>query len=86
MASVRIDKEKLNRLIEQRGLTKSDVSREIGYHSNFISDCGGRGKMNMPAVKMLERVFNIKLEEYQLAEQTAEPQKKKRKKKSWKLW
>ena len=59
-----VDKAKLYRLLEKRNLTAKEVSIELGYSRFFLSNCAGRGVINTPSAKMLEKLFNIRPEDY----------------------
>lgn len=60
----KIDSEKLNEQLDRRGLRRSKVSLEIGYASSYISNVINEGYINKPTMVMLERLYNIKPEEY----------------------
>ena len=67
-----IDIKKLKRLIRQRGLTLKEVSNELGYKDEYITDCGQRGTMPEPSVKALKNTFGIAYEDYK-ADPVQEP-------------
>lgn len=61
---VSVSKEKLYRELEKRGLNHSEVSTEIGFAQWFISNSASRGKINRTGAIMLEKLYNIKPEDY----------------------
>lgn len=55
--------EKLKDDLRTRGLNPAEVSKEIGYNSNYISNSLNSGQIGDPAVKLLKFRYNIGLEE-----------------------
>lgn len=60
---MRFNVQKLRDDIRTRGLTPTEISKEIGYNSNYISQSLNSGQMGDPAAKLLKYRFNIELEE-----------------------
>ena len=79
MAGIKINSEKLRKILIQRGLKAGDVSYEMGHGRNYFSDSFRRGNLSRHAVVYLENKYNIKLEDYK-----AEPQKENIEKKQTK--
>lgn len=73
---VEIDGEKLNRLLKEKGLLKSDVSREVGMAANYISNSIGYGNIRLAIAKMLEMKYGIMIDDYKREEpaQVEEPE------------
>ncbi len=63
-----INGDKLRKLIEDRKLTNRQVSADIGYSSWYISNCISRGYIGTPAIKLLEKLYNIKYDDYKIEE------------------
>lgn len=59
-----IDGKKLNNELRKRELTKAGVSQELGYSPVFISNACARNVINTPATLLLEKLYNIKYEDY----------------------
>lgn len=63
---IQIDKNKLASLLRNKNL--SEISRRIGYSSNYITNAIGTndksGKMSKAAVTTLELLYGIKYEDY----------------------
>lgn len=66
MAGIKIDSEKLRKILISRGLKASDVSSEMGHGKNYFSDSFRRGTLSRHAVIYLENTYNIKLKDYQV--------------------
>ena len=49
---------------KHHGTTMGEMSREMGYNSNFLTVSCGRDAINQAAAKMLESMFGIGLNEY----------------------
>lgn len=67
---VKIDGNTLKKCIEKRGLTCSKAARELGFNPNFINKAVADNQINQPAIKLLEAVFNIKPEEYEIKDES----------------
>lgn len=65
---VEIDGEKLNRLLKEKGLLKSDVSREVGMATNYISNSIGYGNIRLAIAKMMEMKYGIMIDDYKREE------------------
>ena len=65
---IKIDGRKLDKIITERGLTRTAMSEKMGFNQGFISNVVSRGMINPYAAKMLEMLFDIKLEEIKVKE------------------
>lgn len=61
---VNVDNEKLHKEIERRGLKITQMSREMGYGKSTLGEAARSGKMKYTQALLLERLYNIKPEEY----------------------
>ena len=59
-----IDGKKLSNELQKRGLTKAGVSQELGYSPVFVNNVCARNVINTPATLLLEKLYNIKYEDY----------------------
>lgn len=60
----KIDGKKLSNELQKRGLTKAGASKELGYSSVFMNNACARNVINTPATLLLEKLYNIKYEDY----------------------
>lgn len=58
-----ISGEKLKRELNKRGLKPRDVSQEMGYAPNYLTQAAHSGILGAPAMKMLGMFYNIKEED-----------------------
>lgn len=58
-----ISGEKLKRELNKRGLKPRDVSQEMGYAPNYLTQAAHSGILGAPAMKMLAMFYNIKEED-----------------------
>ena len=58
-----IDGEKLLKEIEKRGLTKSEVSAEVGKSYSYINKCIADKSIAPPVMKLLDLLYDIKYED-----------------------
>lgn len=72
--TIKIDSAKLKRELEKRGLTQAEASREMGYSTNFLSKHLIKGETTQTVAVLLEKLFNLPLEAYRLAEPEPAPQ------------
>lgn len=69
MKKLPINSDKLRKEISKRGLSTSEVSREIGHYSGYISDCINKSQaINEATAKMLQVLFNLPYEAYKADE------------------
>ena len=61
---VKIDKTKLDNELRKRGLTNTDVSKELGFHNGYISDAMHRERIGVVVLRMLEVLYNISPDSY----------------------
>lgn len=64
----KIDAEKLKAELNKRGLTQKQASTELGFSKNFISNFVNRGEIKKPWATLLEKSYNIRLEDYVIEE------------------
>ena len=64
MKVLEVDKDRMMEALKKRGLTMSNVSKEIGFEGGYLSKCCERGKISIPASKMLESLYHLNPEEY----------------------
>lgn len=58
--------------LEKRNLIKREVSLELGFKDNYLTDCIRRKRISNSAVKMLEVLYNIKPDSYCCVEKVEE--------------
>lgn len=66
-----INGEKLRELIASRGYI-TEMSKEMGYEQSYLTQVCKNGKITQPAMILLERLWNIKYEDYK-AEEKKDP-------------
>lgn len=59
--TIEIDGQKLAKEIEKRGVTKAQVSMEVGHADNYMNGVITTGKIPVSTMKLLELHYNIKL-------------------------
>lgn len=60
-----VDFTKLNEMLREKGIAKTELSRRCGYNSGYVKDIVFREKkLNWTVANMLERVYGISLDEY----------------------
>ena len=67
--SVAIDPEKVKAALRQRNLRQTEVSVSLGYGRNSLTSAINAGVFNGPMVNGLDRQYNIKLADYELAQE-----------------
>ena len=71
----KFDADKLRAEFRKRGLTLTNVSREIGYSDSYISWTLQYGSITDSVAKMLDSQYNIKPESYIIPDEpAAEPE------------
>lgn len=78
MTGIKINSEKLRKILIQRGLTAGNVSYEMGHGRNYFSDSFRRGSLSRHAVVYLENKYNIKLEDYEAVQEEKREERSKR--------
>lgn len=78
MAGIKINSEKLRKILIERGLNARDVSYEMGHGRNYFSDSFRRGNLSRHAVVYLENKYNIKLEDYEAVQEEKREERHKR--------
>lgn len=63
---IKIDANKLRAEMKLRNLSSSKVSAEMGYGNYFLTKSINLGRLGLPAVVLLERMYNIKREDYEI--------------------
>ena len=61
---VEIDGRKLKAALQRRNLSYTDASLGIGHAASYISSAINDGEMGRPSMILLERLYNIRPEEY----------------------
>lgn len=61
---VECDTNKLYPLLKQRGLKPSQVSRDIGFGSDYLANAVQRKRISESAALLLDKLYNIKADEY----------------------
>ena len=74
---VKIDGQRLAKAIEKRNLKITHASKEMGFGSTYLTDCVARGCIPEYSMVLINKLFNITLEEIQpivekVVEQTKE--------------
>lgn len=59
-----VDKARIQECFDKRGLKQSDVSHEIGYERGYITNSILEGRFTKTAAILLEKLYNIKPEDY----------------------
>jgi len=59
-----VNKDKLYQAFKKRNLTASEFSIELGYSKWFIAKSADRGTFTQAVVMMLDKIYNIKPEDY----------------------
>ena len=70
---INIDADKLRGELKIRKLTTPKASTEMGYNSYFLTNSINRGTLSVPAVVLLDRLYGIKRESYEIVP-AAEPE------------
>lgn len=68
--TISINSEALKNELAKRNLTLKNASSEMGYSDSFMQGVVKKREINVPAMKMLEMMYNIKPEIYILQEET----------------
>lgn len=69
MESVKVDDEKFRKELKRRGLHITAISKEMGYGKSSISEAIRRGKLHQTQALLIEKMYNIKPEDYAPAEE-----------------
>ena len=72
-SGIKIDTEKFERMLKTRGLSKSELSLEMGYSRTLLTDHIRGGYTTMYVVNYLEKIYNIPRESYIIPEPKPEP-------------
>lgn len=72
MKQIQIDGAKLLEIIQAKGLTGSEVGRNLGYSDNYVSNAKRRNQVSQIFVDLLYRDYDISYDEYKPAEETVE--------------
>lgn len=68
--AVVINGEKLRKEFEARKLKMSYVSEECGFEKSYFSKCARENKIGKPAIALLDRLYNIRLDDYDVEDET----------------
>lgn len=71
-ASLTINGKALKQALEKRSLPLNRASKEIGYNSNYITIAAKRGRISAEAAAKLNDTYNIRLKEYDEADEENE--------------
>lgn len=63
-AVVVINGEKLRKEFEARKLKMCHVSEECGFAKSYFSQCARQCRIGKPAIALLDRMYNIRLDDY----------------------
>ena len=72
LSMITIDGDALKRALEQRDLTGTRVSRDMGYNDGYIANAINRNSITPSGAKMLDVMYGIPLSEYEKKEQAVE--------------
>ena len=72
MKQINVDGAKLLEIIQAKGLTGSEVGRNLGYSDNYVSNAKRRNQVSQIFVDLLYRDYDISYDEYKPAEETVE--------------
>lgn len=70
---IKIDSEKLERLLIKRGYNRKRAGVELGRSQTFFSKVLEAGEMTYITAKAIEAVFNIKMDEYEIKPEEPAP-------------
>lgn len=60
-----VDFDRLNEILEEKGITKAELSRKCGYYDNYVTKHVFREKrLNQTVANTLENVYGISPEQY----------------------
>lgn len=68
--AVVINGEKLRKEFEARKLKMCYVSEECGFEKSYFSKCARENKIGKPAIALLDRMYNIRLDDYDVEDET----------------
>ena len=77
--TVKVDKTRFDDSLKRRGLMKTHVSIEMGYGKSNLGMMVRDGRFNPQVVVMLDKLYGIKPEEYEVKEEEPKPEKKEKK-------
>jgi len=69
---MKCDKAKLYAALRARNVTPSDAAREFGYGRHYLMNCASKGEMTETCAVLLDRVYGIKREEYEVKNEPLE--------------
>lgn len=74
--SVKVDGTRLQTALKRRGITMRQASQEMGYADSYLSyGCTKAGHLLPSVVIMLEKLYGIKQEEYEVKPEATEEAK-----------
>lgn len=62
---IRIDGEKLKKLLDEKKLSRAEVSRRVGYSNSYITCAINRNIIRRYVTDMLDTLYGIKLSDYE---------------------
>lgn len=66
---IEIDGQKLLQIIRGKNLSGHEISRNMGYSEGYISMCSSIGQISQTGAKLLELMYEIKLDDYKKQEE-----------------
>lgn len=72
---VKIDGDKLRKIIDYKGVSSSEASRHIGMARSYLGKCMARGLMSQQSLMLLESIYGIKRADIEAKEEPKEESK-----------
>lgn len=79
---IEVDGQKLLQIIREKNISAHEISRNMGYSQSYISMCASTGQISQTALKLLELMYDIKIDDIKKQEKpkafvkTSEPDSK----------
>lgn len=79
---IEVDGQKLLQIIREKNISAREISRNMGYSQSYISVCASTGQISQTALKLLEFMYDIKIDDIKKQEnpkafvKTSEPDSK----------
>lgn len=67
---IQIDGKKLAKILTERNLTYTEVSKNIGMAKNYISETIRRGYISTPSMMLITRIYGIEKADIELKKET----------------
>ena len=71
---LKINSAKLEKELKKRNLTKTEVSKQLGYGETYIVNVTSRGMISEPAAKLLKNLYNIDYDSYKHVQEEPAPE------------